>query len=319
MGLWDFLRRKKAPSTALEQGVEKTRRTFWEKLKSAFTLHGKIDEALLESLEEAFLLADVGTQTTQKILTALQEKARKENIQSAEKLPSVLAPILVDMLSLEVPQVEARPHITLFVGVNGVGKTTTLGKLAYLLSQEGYKVILGAADTFRAAAVEQLRIWAQRAQVTLVEKGMGADPGAIAHATAEEALKQNADFVLIDTAGRLHNKTHLMQELGKIRRVLNKKVPGAPHETLLVVDATTGQNALAQATAFCEVTPLSAFVLTKLDGTAKGGIAFSLVDRLQIPIKYIGVGESAADLLPFDPQTFVETLLKDTSITAPKN
>lgn len=317
MGLWDFLRRKKTPPAALEQGIEKTRHNFWEKLKSVFALHAKIDEALLESLEEAFLLADVGTQTTQKILTALQEKARKENIHA--ELPALLAPILIEMLSKEIPQVEAHPHITLFVGVNGVGKTTTVGKLAYLLSQEGYKVVIGAADTFRAAAVEQLRIWADRTQATLVEKGMGADPGAVAHATAEEALKQNAHFALIDTAGRLHNKTHLMQELGKIRRVLNKKIPGAPHETLLVVDATTGQNAIAQAMAFREVTPLSAFVLTKLDGTAKGGVAFSLVDRLQIPIKYIGVGEAATDLLPFDPQSFVETLLKDTSITASKN
>lgn len=315
MGVWDWLRGKKKEAAvptapALEKGLTKSRQTFWGRLKALFTGRQSLDPDSREEVEALLLSADVGPAATEKLLTALEQSLRENPLSAAETLLDRLRTLLVAFLDRPFVAPEGHPYVILLVGVNGVGKTTTLARLAYRLQQEGKKVLIGAADTFRAAAVEQLRRWSDRLGIPLVEKGMGADPGAVAYETLQKALSEQHDVVLIDTAGRLHTRKPLMQELGKVYRVLGKALPGAPHEVLLVVDATTGQNALRQAEAFCEVTPCTGIVLTKLDGTAKGGVAFALVEQTRLPIRFVGVGEAAEDLLPFDAEAFVEGLLK---------
>lgn len=315
MGVWDWLRGKKKEAAvptapALEKGLTKSRQTFWGRLKALFTGRQSLDSDSREEVEALLLSADVGPAATEKLLTALEQSLRENPLSAAETLLDRLRTLLVAFLDRPFVAPEGHPYVILLVGVNGVGKTTTLARLAYRLQQEGKKVLIGAADTFRAAAVEQLRRWSDRLGIPLVEKGMGADPGAVAYETLQKALSEQHDVVLIDTAGRLHTRKPLMQELGKVYRVLGKALPGAPHEVLLVVDATTGQNALRQAEAFCEVTPCTGIVLTKLDGTAKGGVAFALVEQTRLPIRFVGVGEAAEDLLPFDAEAFVEGLLK---------
>ncbi len=315
MGFWDWLRGKKqdpseTEAPALEKGLTKSRQSFWGRLKAFFTGRQALDPESREELEALLLSADVGPAATEKILTTLEESLRKQPLSGSETLIERLRSILIALLERPFTAPEGHPYVILLVGVNGVGKTTTLARLAYRLQQEGRKVLIGAADTFRAAAVEQLRRWSEKLSIPLVEKGMGADPGAVAYETVQKALQESYDVVLIDTAGRLHTRKPLMQELGKVYRVLGKALPGAPHEVLLVVDATTGQNALRQAEAFREVTHCTGIVLTKLDGTAKGGIAFALVEETGLPIRFVGVGEAAEDLLPFSPEAFVEGLLK---------
>jgi len=322
MGLLDWLRGKKqapsaqpeAPSTpepALQKGLEKTRRSFWGRLKSLFVGRKALDAETRESLEELLLLADVGIKATESILAELEKSLEDDPLQEGESIMSRLEEILVRRLERPFTLREGHPYVILLVGVNGVGKTTSLAKLAARFAREGQKVVMGAADTFRAAAVSQLRHWADKLGLPLVEKGMGADPGAVAYETIQKALHIGADVVLIDTAGRLHTKEPLMRELSKVYRVVGKALPGAPHEVLLVLDATTGQNALRQAQVFMEATACTGIILTKLDGTAKGGVAFALVEETGLPIRFIGVGESAEDLLPFEPRAFVQALLKE--------
>jgi fused signal recognition particle receptor len=322
MGLLDWLRGKKqapsaqleAPSTpepALQKGLEKTRRSFWGRLKSLFVGRKALDAETRESLEELLLLADVGIKATESILAELEKSLKGEPLQEGESIMGRLEEILVRRLERPFTLREGHPYVILLVGVNGVGKTTSLAKLAARFAREGQKVVMGAADTFRAAAVSQLRHWADKLGLPLVEKGMGADPGAVAYETIQKALQIGADVVLIDTAGRLHTKEPLMRELSKVYRVVGKALPGAPHEVLLVLDATTGQNALRQAQVFMEATACTGIILTKLDGTAKGGVAFALAEETGLPIRFIGVGESAEDLLPFEPRAFVQALLKE--------
>ncbi len=318
MGLWDWLRGKKseAPeSTAVDKGLQKSRHSFWGRIRALFVGRRALDPESKEELEALLLSADVGPEATEKILTQLEESLKRTPLRDAETLLDRLSEVLVPLVSRPFEPREGHPYVILLVGVNGVGKTTTLARLAYRLKSEGKRVLIGAADTFRAAAVEQLRLWSERLGIPLVEKGMGADPGAVAYETVQRAIKENYDAVLIDTAGRLHTRTPLMQELGKVYRVIGKALPGAPHEVLLVVDATTGQNALRQAEAFIKATACTGLVLTKLDGTAKGGVAFALVEKTGLPIRFIGVGEQAEDLLPFSPEAFVAALLREEALS----
>lgn len=314
MGWWDWLRGKKSTevqeaSPALEKGLEKSRLSFWQRIKTIFTGRQSLDPESREEIEELLLSADVGPAVTEKILSALEKEVRENPLREGETLLDRLKVLLIQLVDRPFTPQEGYPYVILLVGVNGVGKTTTLARLAYRLSQEGKKVLMAAADTFRAAAVDQLKRWSERLQIPLVEKGMGADPGAVTYEAIQKAIKESYDIVLIDTAGRLHTRTPLMQELGKVYRVAGKALPGAPHEVLLVIDATTGQNALRQAEAFTQATACTGIVLTKLDGTAKGGIAFALVEETGLPIRFIGVGEGAEDLLPFSPAAFVQGLL----------
>jgi fused signal recognition particle receptor len=322
MGLLDWLRGKKpeastAPTstetsadTSLQKGLEKTRRSFWDRLKNLFTGRKALDAETRESLEETLLLADVGPKATENILLELERSLQREPLRENEGLLERLERILVARLERPFVPKEGKPYVILLVGVNGVGKTTSLAKLAARFAREGQKVVIGAADTFRAAAISQLRHWAEKFHIPLVEKGMGADPGAVAYETIQKALQMEADVVLIDTAGRLHTKEPLMRELSKVYRVIGKALPGAPHEVLLVLDATTGQNALRQAQVFLEATACTGIILTKLDGTAKGGVAFALVEETGLPIRFIGVGEGPEDLLPFEAPKFVKALLR---------
>ncbi len=320
MGLFDFFKKNKKD---VHQGLEKTRKHFWQRVQQMLTAKRTIDQEVLDNLEEILILSDIGIATTEKILKVLKKKAFQKGYQSVEDLLGYLREAMLSIF-LEKGRlydeqvwtaIEVRPYVILVVGVNGVGKTTTIGKLAYQFHQAGNRVLLAAADTFRAAAVEQLRIWAQRSSAAFVEKGQGADPAAVAYSAVEKALKENYDVVIIDTAGRLHNKSHLMRQLGKIHRVIKKQIPEAPHEVLLVLDASTGQNALRQAQEFMQVTNVSAIALTKLDGTAKGGVVLAICDQLGIPVKYIGIGEQITDLQLFNPYDFVDALLKPTPAT----
>jgi fused signal recognition particle receptor len=320
MGLLDWLRGKKAsppsqqtatPESNLQKGLEKSRRSFWNRLKSLFLSSPTLQRETRDELEELLLSADVGPKATAQILMGLEKSLRDHALQQGETFIDRLEEILTARVDKSFTPKEGHPYVILFVGVNGVGKTTSLAKLAAYFQREGQKVVMGAADTFRAAAVSQLRHWADHLQVPLVEKGMGADPGAVAYDTIQKALEIGADVVLIDTAGRLHTKEPLMRELGKVYRVIGKALPQAPHEVLLVLDATTGQNALRQAEVFMQATACTGLILTKLDGTAKGGVAFALVEETGLPIRFIGVGESAQDLLPFDPRAFVQALLRE--------
>jgi fused signal recognition particle receptor len=319
MGLFDkfFSREKPAEKQEdLQKGLEKTRSGFFSKLSRAVAGKSQVDEAFLDELEGILISSDVGVDTTVRIIERLEQRVARDKYLGTDELQGLLREEISGLLSenntpefsdFERPSGPA-PHVIMVVGVNGVGKTTTIGKLALRYRQSGLRVVLGAADTFRAAAVDQLGIWAERAGVELVSKGMGADPASVAFEAVRHAVQQQADVLLIDTAGRLHNKVGLMEELSKIRRVVGKEMPGAPHEVLLVLDASTGQNALEQAREFTRATEVSAIALTKLDGTAKGGVVLGIAHQFRIPIKYIGVGERPDQLQVFNQRAFVESL-----------
>jgi fused signal recognition particle receptor len=298
----------------LKRGLFMTHTEIIEKVRESMTVDLPIDRQAIDGLEEGLLGADVGAELTAAIVDKLEQRIRDEKITSMDRLSQVIR----EETRALIPQREAgtididraKPFVVLVVGVNGTGKTTTIAKLAQRWKNEGKSVILGAADTFRAAAIEQLQMWADRIDVPMIKHKAGSDPAAVAHDTVTAARARGADVVLIDTAGRLHNKSHLMQELSKVRRVIEKEMPGAPHETLLVLDGTTGQNGVSQAAAFLEAAKVTGMVVTKLDGTAKGGVILSIMRQFDIPVKFIGVGEAADDLIPFDPQAYVDTLFE---------
>ena len=305
----------KKEKESLDQGLEKTKQGFFERISKVIIGKTTVDDALLDELEEALIGADVGVDTTLSLIERIQERVKKEKYVSTSELNKLLhdeiVSLLVDAPSDQMgfePPANKKPYVILVVGVNGVGKTTTIGKLAHQYKQAGNQVILGAGDTFRAAAVDQLTIWSERVGVSIVKQNMGSDPSAVAFDTVQSAIAKNADVVIIDTAGRLHNKVHLMDELNKIKRVIQKQLPDAPHEVLLVLDGSTGQNALEQAKQFMAVTNVNALAITKLDGTAKGGVVLAIAHQCKIPVKYIGVGEQIHDLILFDKNEFVDSL-----------
>lgn len=307
-----FSREKKEK---LDKGLEKSKESMFGKLSRAIAGKDKVDDDVLDQLEEVLVTSDVGVQTTIKIIERIEERVSRDKYLGTSELNQILreeiAGLLAeageqDQLEFGIPA-DKRPYVIMVVGVNGVGKTTTIGKLAAQFKKKGLKVMLGAADTFRAAAVDQLNIWSERTGVPIVSQGMGADPASVAFETLQTAVAQNADVVLIDTAGRLHNKVNLMNELAKIKRVMQKQIPDAPHEVLLVLDASTGQNAIEQAKQFTAATAVNALALTKLDGTAKGGVVIGVSDQFQIPVKYIGVGEGIDDLQVFNKEEFVDS------------
>ena len=307
----------KKEKETLDQGLEKTKKGFLERISKAIIGKTSVDDEVLDQLEEELIGADVGVDTTLALIEKLQERVKKEKYLSTSELNGLLheeiVSLLVDAPSSQmgfIPPSDKKPYVILVVGVNGVGKTTTIGKLAYHYKEAGNTVVMGAADTFRAAAADQLTIWSERVGVAIVKQNHGADPSAVAFDTIQSAIAKNADVVLIDTAGRLHNKLHLMDELNKIKRVIEKQLPGAPHEVLLVLDGSTGQNALEQAKQFMAVTNVNALAITKLDGTAKGGVVLSIAHQCKIPVKYIGVGEQIKDLLLFDKDEFVDSLFR---------
>lgn len=317
MGLFDKIFGKKQQQETLNQGLEKTREGFFSKITKAIAGKSTVDEEVLDELENALVSADVGIETTVKIIEHIEKRVARDKYLNTSELNKILKEEIQHIL-VSAPQDSSyenyelpashKPHIILVVGVNGVGKTTTIGKLAHNFKLAGKSVLLGAADTFRAAAVDQLTIWSERAGVAIVKKEMGSDPAAVAFDTVNSGVAKNADVIIIDTAGRLHNKTHLMDELAKIKRVIQKVVPEAPHEVMLVLDGSTGQNALEQARHFTAATEVTALTITKLDGTAKGGVVLAIADQFKIPVKFIGVGEKAEDLLVFDKQAFVDSL-----------
>jgi len=305
----------KKEKESLDQGLEKTKQGFFERISKVIIGKTTVDDALLDELEEALIGADVGVDTTLSLIERIQERVKKDKYLSTSELNKILheeiVSLLVDAPSDQMgfqPPSNKKPYVILVVGVNGVGKTTTIGKLAHQYKQAGNQVILGAGDTFRAAAVDQLTIWSERVGVSIVKQNMGSDPSAVAFDTVQSAIAKNADVVIIDTAGRLHNKVHLMDELNKIMRVIQKQLPDAPHEVLLVLDGSTGQNALEQAKQFMAVTNVNALAITKLDGTAKGGVVLAIAHQCKIPVKYIGVGEQIHDLVLFDKNEFVDSL-----------
>ncbi|TBR19345.1 MAG: signal recognition particle-docking protein FtsY [Chitinophagaceae bacterium] len=304
----------KKEKESLNQGLEKTSEGFLSKIKKAIAGKSKVDDEVLDALEEALVSADVGIDTTVKIIERIEKRVSQDKYLGSGELNKLLQEEIESLLentatsysfSTELPQ---KPYVILVVGVNGVGKTTTIGKLAHNFKNAGKSVLLGAADTFRAAAVDQLTIWSERVGVSIVKQNMGSDPAAVAFDTVQSAISRGSEIVLIDTAGRLHNKAHLMDELGKIKRVIQKLIPDAPHEVLLVLDGSTGQNALEQAKHFTAATNVTALAITKLDGSAKGGIVLAIADQFKIPVKFIGVGEKMEDLLIFDKHEFVDSL-----------
>jgi fused signal recognition particle receptor len=309
---------KKEREESLEQGLQKTREGFFGKISKAIMGKSTVDADVLDQLEEALIGADIGVETTVKIIDALEKRVSRDKYMSTSELHGILREEIEQLLaaapedhSYENYQLpEHQPHVILVVGVNGVGKTTTIGKLAHNFSLAGKSVLLGAADTFRAAAVDQLTIWSERTGVPIVKKEMGSDPASVAYDTIISGVARKSDVILIDTAGRLHNKAHLMEELSKIKRVIQKVIPEAPHEVLLVLDGSTGQNALEQAKHFTAATEVSALAITKLDGTAKGGVVIAIASQFKIPVKFIGVGEKAEDLLVFDKKEFVEGMFR---------
>ena len=316
MGLFDVFSKKKKEN--LEQGLEKSKESFLNKLSKAVIGKSRIDDTVLDDLEEVLINSDVGIETTLKIITKIEARVAKDKYVSTSELNEILRAEIANLLtennttdldSFEIPKVEG-PFVILVVGVNGVGKTTTIGKLAAQLKALDKKVILGAADTFRAAAVDQLILWGERVGVPVVSKGMHTDPAAVAYEAVKQAKEEGADVVIIDTAGRLHTKVNLMNELGKIKNVIKKFVPEAPHEVLLVLDGSTGQNAFVQATEFTKATEVSALAVTKLDGTAKGGVVIGISDQFKIPVKYIGVGEGIEHLQVFNKKTFVDAFFE---------
>jgi len=317
MGFFDRLFGTKEKEQ-LDKGLEKTKEGFFSKITKAIAGKSQVDDEVLDQLEEALISADVGVDTTLAIIEKIQARVSKDKYLGTSELNQILqeemqAILVVDegdtLRQFEIPE-GTKPFVMLVVGVNGVGKTTTIGKLATNFKAAGKKVMLGAADTFRAAAVDQLTIWSERAGVAIVKKEMGSDPASVAFDTINSAIAKDIDIVIIDTAGRLHNKAHLMEELSKIKRVIQKVIPDAPHETLLVLDGTTGQNAIEQARHFSSATDVTALAVTKLDGTAKGGIVLAIANQFKIPVKFIGVGEKAEDLMVFDKKAFVESLFK---------
>jgi len=317
MGLFNKLFGKKEQKETLDQGLEKTRESFFSKITKAIAGKSTVDEEVLDELENALVSADVGIETTVEIIERIEKRVAKDKYLNTAELNKILKEEIQNIL-IAAPQDASyadyelpaghKPHIILVVGVNGVGKTTTIGKLAHNFKLAGKSVLLGAADTFRAAAVDQLTIWSERAGVPIVKKDMGSDPAAVAFDTVNSGVAKNVDVILIDTAGRLHNKAYLMDELTKIKRVIQKVVPEAPHEVMLVLDGSTGQNALEQAKHFTAATNVSALTITKLDGTAKGGVVLAIANQFKIPVKFIGVGEKAEDLLVFSTQDFVDSL-----------
>jgi fused signal recognition particle receptor len=298
----------------LKEGLTKTRDQFVTKVEEILTGRRKIDEELYEELEEVLIRSDVGVNTSFELVERLRKEVKKRKLQEAEELKEVLKEQIAEILGEEQPIIfaEQGPSVILVVGVNGVGKTTTIGKLAHYFRNEGQKVLLAAGDTFRAAAIDQLEVWGQRADVDVIKQREGADPAAVAYDAVQAAKSRGADLVIMDTAGRLHNKVNLMEELRKVKRVIEREIPGAPHEVLLVLDATTGQNALQQAKLFQEVAGVTGIVLTKLDGTAKGGVVLGIQGEIKIPVKWIGVGEGMEDLRPFIPQDFANALFDRT-------
>ncbi len=309
---------KKQQKEDLSKGLEKTRQSVFSKLSKAVVGKSKVDEEVLDNLEEALVLSDVGVHTTLKIIERIEARVARDKYLGTSELNTILKEEIekllqenntIDGSDFDLPS-QKKPYVIMVVGVNGVGKTTTIGKLAHNFKMAGKNVVLGAADTFRAAAVQQLTIWAERVGVTIVSQGMGADPASVAYDTLTSAVAQDADVVIIDTAGRLHNKINLMNELSKINRVMQKVMPDAPHEILLVLDASTGQNAIEQARQFIAATEVNALALTKLDGTAKGGVVIGVSDQFKIPVKYIGVGEKMEDLQIFNRKTFVDSLFE---------
>lgn len=299
-----------------DKGVQKTKRSFFERLSRAVVGKSHVSDDILDAMEEALVATDMGVDTTLKIIDNLEERVSRDKYMSMEELISMLRDEIGKLLNISddnekvVPfDFSKKPYVIMVVGVNGVGKTTTIGKLASMLKASGKKVILGAADTFRAAAVDQLTIWAERAGVDIVKQGMGSDPASVAYDTVRAAVARDADVAIIDTAGRLHNRVDLMNELTKIRNVMSKVIPNTPHEVLLVLDASTGQNAFQQAREFSKATDVTALAVTKLDGSAKGGVVIGIVDQFRIPIKFLGIGEGVDDLKVFDKKDFVESLL----------
>ncbi len=306
----------KEKKESLDQGLEKTRTGFFSKLARVIVGKSTVDAEVLDNLEELLISSDVGVDTTLKIIKKIEERVSKNKYMNTSELNGILKEEIAALMKghdgetgeqIFIPKKNG-PYVVMVVGVNGVGKTTTIGKLANQLKTEGHKVVLGAADTFRAAAVDQLKIWSDRAGVTMVSQGMGADPASVAFDTLQSAVAQNADVVLIDTAGRLHNKVGLMNELTKIKRVMEKVIPDAPHEVLLVLDGSTGQNAFEQAKQFTAATEVTSLAITKIDGTAKGGVVIGISDQFSIPVKYIGVGEKIGDLQVFNRFEFVDSL-----------
>jgi len=303
---------------SLDKGLEKTKTSFFSKLTKAVAGKSKVDDEVLDNLEEVLVSSDVGVNTTLKIITRIEKRVSEDKFLGTDELNQILREEIAGLLSETnsgeatefVIPINTKPYVLMVVGVNGVGKTTTIGKLAYQFKKAGFKVVLGAADTFRAAAIDQLQIWADRVGVPIVRQNMGSDPASVAFDTLQSAVAQNADIVIIDTAGRLHNKINLMNELTKVKRVMQKVVADAPHDVLLVIDGSTGQNAFEQAKQFTAATEVTSLAVTKLDGTAKGGVVIGISDQFQIPVKYIGVGEGIEDLQVFNKYEFVDSFFK---------
>jgi fused signal recognition particle receptor len=315
MGLFNKLFGKKEKES-LDEGLQKTKVGFFEKVTKAIAGKSTVDEEVLDNLEDALVSADVGIDTTIEIINRIEQRVAKNKYVSTSELNKMLQNEIENVLTdspedaykeFDLPE-NKKPYVLLVVGVNGVGKTTTIGKLAYNYKKAGKEVLLGAADTFRAAAVDQLTIWSERVDVPIVKQPMGSDPAAVAYDAVKSAVAKKSDIVIIDTAGRLHNKAHLMEELSKIKRVIQKVIPDAPHEVLLILDGSTGQNALEQAKHFTAATDVTSIAITKLDGTAKGGVVLAIANQFKIPVKYIGVGEKMDDLLIFDKHEFVDSL-----------
>ncbi len=315
MALFNFFSKNKKET--LDKGLEKTKQSFLGKLSRSIAGKSKVDAEVLDNLEEILITSDVGVDTTLKIIDKIEERVARDKFMGTSELNDILKEEITSLLEennttdsvdFEIEKHNEGPHVIMVVGVNGVGKTTTIGKLAYQFKSAGKKVVLGASDTFRAAAVDQLVLWAERVGVPIVQQGMNADPASVAFDTLQSAKSQNADVVIIDTAGRLHNKVNLMNELSKIKKVMDKVIPGAPHEVLLVLDGSTGQNAFEQAKQFSIATDISSLAVTKLDGTAKGGVVIGISDQMKIPVKYIGVGERMEDLQLFNRVEFVDSL-----------
>ena len=302
----------------LDKGLEKSKASFFDKMSKAVAGKDKVDEEVLDDLENVLVSSDVGVTTTIKIINRIEERVARDKYLGTDELNKILREEIAALLSetntgegsdIDIPQ-NKKPYVIMVVGVNGVGKTTTIGKLAHQFKSKGKKVVLGAADTFRAAAIDQLQIWADRTDVPIIKQKMGSDPASVAFDTVQSAVKMGADVVLIDTAGRLHNKVNLMNELTKVKRVMQKTIPDAPHEVLLVLDGSTGQNAFEQAKQFTAATEVTSLAVTKLDGTAKGGVVIGISDQFKIPVKYIGVGEGIEDLQVFNKYEFVDSFFK---------